>query len=145
MPFVMEPVSLVKVFRCSGSDLHHTTEGTTGENSTDFNMCPLQIVQVQQTFMYISPHCHASHIFDCFSSASAGTEILTYASQYALFHCWGTSPSSEVYRRTVNSTGLPNVMLSGVKCTWARKSTLNISPLVLFHSCCTITMGFCKN
>jgi hypothetical protein len=50
-----------------------------------------------------------------------------------------------VYHRRENGTGLPDMVISGVKQVWVQKSTLRIPLSLRPYSCPTITTALANN
>jgi hypothetical protein len=77
-----------------------------GGNQADLeSLYPLP-VRVQQLLTHNSPNCHARHMFGC-----STRRTLVRRFQYAVSHtnCSCNPPYSVIYRRSGNSTGLPDV------------------------------------
>jgi hypothetical protein len=66
----------------------------------------LQMLWVQKLLMKNPPQCRAPHMLDSLYSTSAGTGILLYTSQNALFHI-NSSLASRLPRSTVEGRTVP--------------------------------------
>jgi hypothetical protein len=97
-----------------------------------------KMVQVQQLIVG-EPFTlsHAPHVWQLvLDKRWYGGLSCTYCS---IISC--TYLSSMVYRGRENSTGLPDMVISGVKHVWVQKSTLRILLTLKPYSCSTITTG----
>jgi hypothetical protein len=119
-----------------------------GENQVDLkSLYPLANGAGTATVMENQPiNCHAHRMFSNLYSMNGGMGILLYMSYIcALPHqLFMHSSIFVICCRKVNSTSLPDAVISGMKHAWVQKPTLRILLCVQPYSC-TITMGFTKN